>query len=87
MRPPSSHTTVQAWVAYGGSEYIFSDSYPSRNEYTSSFEFAQASVYGLFRLKRLLAKKLKIKSIRLATKPTIILSLLLPAPPRIKKKK
>ena len=38
-------------------------------------------------LKRLLAKKLKIKSIRLALKPTIILSLLLPAPPRIKKKK
>lgn len=38
-------------------------------------------------LKRLLAKKLKIKSIRLTLKPTIILSLLLPAPPRIKKKK
>lgn len=38
-------------------------------------------------LKRLLAKKLKIKSIRLTLKPTIILSLLLPAPPHIKKKK
>ncbi len=37
-------------------------------------------------LKRLLAKKLKIKSIRLTLKPTIILSLLVPAPPRIKKK-
>lgn len=36
--------------------------------------------------KRILAKKLKIKSIRLTLKPTIILSLLVPAPPRIKKK-